>query len=158
MTAIKKIMGQAENYEQWKSISSHYDQLPPVQQLVNEVYSPYYDYEYLQALIDCMTKAREEGDALQLTEVIRSHSDRNVANSNCPFLYRHAFNLSKGLIEEYQKELARDFQMIIKSDIPQSKKLEFFGEVRHAIGRSALLLSGGAIMGMYHIGVVQALI
>jgi TAG lipase / steryl ester hydrolase / phospholipase A2 / LPA acyltransferase len=30
--------------------------------------------------------------------------------------------------------------------------------MRHAIGRSALLLSGGAILGMYHIGVVQTLI
>jgi predicted acylesterase/phospholipase RssA len=30
--------------------------------------------------------------------------------------------------------------------------------MRHAVGRSALLLSGGAILGMYHIGVVQALI
>jgi predicted acylesterase/phospholipase RssA len=29
--------------------------------------------------------------------------------------------------------------------------------MRHALGRSALLLSGGAIMGMYHIGVVQTL-
>ena len=46
----------------------------------------------------------------------------------------------------------------MRADIPQGKKLEFFGEMRHAVGRSALLLSGGAIMGMYHIGVVQALI
>lgn len=43
------------------------------------------------------------------------------------------------------------------SDIPNMKKLEFFGELRHSVGRSALLLSGGAILGMYHIGVVQAL-
>ncbi len=30
--------------------------------------------------------------------------------------------------------------------------------MRHAVGRSALLLSGGAILGMYHIGVVQTLL
>ena len=47
---------------------------------------------------------------------------------------------------------------IQNSSISQSKKLEFFGELRHALGRSALLLSGGAILGMYHIGVVQTLI
>lgn len=29
--------------------------------------------------------------------------------------------------------------------------------MRHSVGRSALLLSGGAILGMYHIGVVQTL-
>lgn len=43
------------------------------------------------------------------------------------------------------------------SDLPNIKKLEFFGELRHSVGRSALLLSGGAILGMHHIGVVQAL-
>jgi TAG lipase/steryl ester hydrolase/phospholipase A2/LPA acyltransferase len=29
--------------------------------------------------------------------------------------------------------------------------------MRHAIGRTALLLSGGGLMGMYHIGVLLAL-
>ena len=129
-----------------------------VQQEINEVYSPYYDYEYLQELVRTLTESREEGDLMKLMETIRSHSNRNVANKNCPFLYRHAYNHSKRLIEEYDAELAKGLEAIIRSDIPQGKKLEFFGEVRHAVGRSALLLSGGAIMGMYHIGVVQALV
>ena len=36
-------------------------------------------------------------------------------------------------------------------------KLAFFNELRHAYGRSALLLSGGAALGLYHIGVCRAL-
>lgn len=48
-----------------------------------------------------MVEAREEGDALKLIEIIRSHSDRNIGNMNCPFLYRHAYNRSTRLIEEY---------------------------------------------------------
>ncbi len=36
-------------------------------------------------------------------------------------------------------------------------KLAFFNEIRHAYGRSALLLSGGAALGLYHIGVCRAL-
>lgn len=35
--------------------------------------------------------------------------------------------------------------------------MEFFIEMRHAVGRSALVLSGGGLMGMYHIGVVKVL-
>ena len=35
--------------------------------------------------------------------------------------------------------------------------MEFFVETRHALGRTALILNGGAIMGMYHIGVVRCL-
>jgi hypothetical protein len=38
-----------------------------------------------------------------------------------------------------------------------AEKLSFFNETRHAFGRSALLLSGGATLGLYHIGVMKAL-
>ena len=37
------------------------------------------------------------------------------------------------------------------------KRLAFFTEARHALGKSALLLSGGLGLGMYHLGVVRAL-
>lgn len=98
MTTIKTYMHKAQDYKTWKTISEQYDQLGVIQQQINEVYSPYYDYEYLQELVKCMGQARAEGDALKLIEIIRSHSDRNIANTNCPFLYRHAYNHSKRLI------------------------------------------------------------
>ena len=36
-------------------------------------------------------------------------------------------------------------------------KLEFFAETRHAYGRTALMLSGGAAFGKFHFGVLKAL-
>jgi len=45
-----------------------------------------------------------------------------------------------------------------KQPLPTTaEKLSFFNETRHAFGRSALLLSGGATLGLYHIGVMKAL-
>lgn len=41
--------------------------------------------------------------------------------------------------------------------IPTDAKLAFFNETRHSYGRTALLLSGGAYLGYYHMGVVKAL-
>ena len=38
-----------------------------------------------------------------------------------------------------------------------AERIAFFNETRHSFGRSALLLSGGATLGMYHIGLVKAL-
>lgn len=35
--------------------------------------------------------------------------------------------------------------------------MEFFSETRHAFGRTALLLSGGAGLGLYHYGVFASL-
>ena len=37
------------------------------------------------------------------------------------------------------------------------EKLVFLRETRHAFGRTALLLSGGATLTMYHLGVIKAL-
>ena len=36
-------------------------------------------------------------------------------------------------------------------------KLEFFAETRHAYGRTALMLSGGANFGKFHVGLLKAL-
>lgn len=41
--------------------------------------------------------------------------------------------------------------------VSTAEKLSFFNETRHAFGRSALLLSGGATLGLYHIGVCKSL-
>ena len=54
-----------------------------------------------------MTEAREEGDTLKLIEIIRSHTNRNIANTNSPMLYRDAYTKSKRLIEQYQEEYAK---------------------------------------------------
>ena len=43
------------------------------------------------------------------------------------------------------------------STVSVAERIAFFNETRHSFGRSALLLSGGATMGMYHVGVVKAL-
>lgn len=98
MTHIKSLMYKAENYSSWKTLAEQYDQLSNVQAQINEVYSPYYDYEYMQELVRLMAEAREEGEILKLIQIIRSHSNRNIANANCPFLYRHAYTKSKRLI------------------------------------------------------------
>jgi hypothetical protein len=42
-------------------------------------------------------------------------------------------------------------------DFDWQRKMDFFFEARHCFGRTALLLSGGAGLGVYHLGVVKAL-
>lgn len=89
---------------------------------------------------------------------MRSHSFRNIGNINCPSLYRELYNRTKTLIEDFQKEITKSLKAILRTNqLSINRKIEFFSEMRHAIGRTALLLSGGALMGMYHIGVMLAL-
>lgn len=39
--------------------------------------------------------------------------------------------------------------------IPLEVKLSFFNEMRHAYGRTALMLSGGGMLSLYHVGVIK---
>jgi TAG lipase/steryl ester hydrolase/phospholipase A2/LPA acyltransferase len=44
-----------------------------------------------------------------------------------------------------------------EDQLPLERKLAFFAESRHALGKTGLLLSGGASLGMFHFGVLKAL-
>lgn len=93
-------------------------------------------------------------------------------------LYSHLRAGTKRLIEEYISEVVRALQLVciddsspgfddgtdgvddrarLGSGVSTAEKLSFFNETRHAFGRSALLLSGGATLGLYHIGVCKSL-
>jgi predicted acylesterase/phospholipase RssA len=48
-------------------------------------------------------------------------------------------------------------QVVESDSLTLDNKLSFLHSTRHAYGRSALLLSGGATMGLFHLGMVKAL-
>lgn len=65
------------------------------------------------------------------------------------------------LIKEYIDEVSTQLKMICDSDCEDlllEEKLAFMHETRHAYGRTALLLSGGASLGAFHVGVVKTLV
>ena len=67
---------------------------------------------------------------------------------------------TKRAIEKYIEEVIKCIRVIYCADLDHisiERKLEFFAETRHAYGRTALLLSGGATFGKFHLGLVKAL-
>lgn len=94
---------------------------------------------------------------------------RNLGNITSPKLYNRAFSGTKYLIEEYITQVAESVEDI--SALPTSgssgfhndnvltnqMKLDFIHDTRQAFGRSTLVLQGGAIFGLCHLGVVKAL-
>ena len=59
---------------------------------------------------------------------------------------------------EYLAEVVAQLRFLARSDaLSAHEKFAFFHETRHAFGRSALMLSGGASLGLYHVGVILTL-
>lgn len=94
---------------------------------------------------------------------------RNLGNITAAKLYNKSFAGTKFLIEEYittVAEAVEDIGGLPTQDGSVSEwagalstqlKLDFVHDTRQAFGRSSLVLQGGAIFGLCHLGVVKAL-
>lgn len=91
---------------------------------------------------------------------MRSRLLRNLAGIGHKLLYTQLRAGTKALIEEYIDVVVRALHLVsIETSglVTNLDKLNFFNETRHSFGRSALMLSGGATLGMYHVGVIKCL-
>lgn len=100
-----------------------------------------------------------------LVGILRSGLVRNLGNITAPRLFNRAYAGTKLLIEDYitQVALAIDYltsyPTTASSDtgLTNQAKLDVLHDTRQAFGRSVLVLQGGAIFGLCHLGVVKAL-
>eukprot|EP01125_Pyxidicula_operculata_P006169 TRINITY_DN2151_c0_g1_i2.p2 TRINITY_DN2151_c0_g1~~TRINITY_DN2151_c0_g1_i2.p2 ORF type:complete len:402 (-),score=58.45 TRINITY_DN2151_c0_g1_i2:2126-3331(-) len=75
-----------------------------------------------------------------------------------PGLYSRVHVGTKKLIEDYVSTVLVALETVLNDPVfPLHDKFEFFWATRQAFGRSALMLSGGASFGVYHIGVIKVL-
>jgi len=118
-------------------------------------------YERLQAIIE----AREDDDILTLVNLLRSGLVRNLGNITAPRLFNRAYAGTKLLIEDYITQVALAIEHVTtlpttpshESGFTSQAKLDLLHDTRQAFGRSTLVLQGGAIFGLCHLGVVKAL-
>jgi len=152
-----------KTYEQFKAISMQLDDLEGNEVWKEDPHSTYYDYELIGARLKSLQKAREDvrnGDdpRKELMRILRSSLLRNLGGLGNPNLYSRVNFGTKNIIHEYITTVVQLLTFIRDDNhIPLKEKFNFFWETRQAFGRSALLLSGGASLGLYHLGVIKAL-
>ena len=101
---------------------------------------------------------------------LRSGLVRNLGNITSPKLYNRAFSGTKYLIEEYIAQVSESVEDLsalptelatdgsdANSVLTNQAKLDFIHDTRQAFGRTTLVLQGGAIFGLCHLGIVKAL-
>jgi len=129
-----------------------------------------YDWTLISDRLNSILSAREDNDIQSLVDLVRSGLVRNLGNITAPRLYNQSFAGTKYLIEEYIAQVAGAVDDInAESSSPvqdmythlhtlsTQRKLDFLHDSRQAFGRSTLVLQGGAIFGLCHVGVVRAL-
>jgi len=85
---------------------------------------------------------------------------RNFGGLSDAKLYSKCYNGTKHLVQEYTNTVCDLLNYLCETNFENfsfKEKAEFFFAARQSYGRTALCLSGGATLGLYHIGVIKVL-
>jgi NTE family protein len=110
--------------------------------------------------LDTLRSLRARHDYHGLLFALNEGIHGNMAGMGRSSLYLRANFGTKRLIEQYIDEIDDSLRFLaeLESDeISTQEKLNFFYRANICFGRSALMLSGGGVLGFYHLGVVKAL-
>ncbi|XP_074320525.1 triacylglycerol lipase SDP1-like [Silene latifolia] len=151
----RNMMRSALTYEEWAHAAKMLEKESPK---LNE--AMFYDEELVRNKLQELWHRRQEGSLRDIIFCMRADLIRNLGNMCNPELHKGRLQVPK-LIKEYIDEVTTQLKMVCDSDSEElilEEKLAFMHETRHAFGRTALLLSGGASLGSFHVGVVKTLV
>ncbi|CAN8254372.1 unnamed protein product [Cochlearia groenlandica] len=151
----RNMMRAALTYEEW----SHAAKMLDKETLkMNE--TELFDVELVRNKLEELKHRRQEGSLRDIIFCMRADLVRNLGNMCNPELHKGRLQVPR-LIKEYIGEVSTQLRMVCDTDTEElslEEKLSFMHETRHAFGRTALLLSGGASLGAFHLGVVKTLV
>jgi hypothetical protein len=116
----------------------------------------------LEESITKMKQLRTSNDVSALLRLLQPCISRSYCGINNEKLFRDlrpALAGSKIIVEEFVAEMVNAINFVAAQEckIGLQPRLQWMLEARHSHGKTALLLSGGASFGLYHLGVVKAL-
>ena len=161
-----KQLSTVKNYNEWKQVASEVDKLTNMDLWRQNFISKHYDYVLIDERLKLLKQARQNEDSQLIMSLLRSGLIRNFGGIAQKRLYLKSYMGTKFKIEEYLNEvlncldylneaLSNDHDQFIMNS--KQLKLDFFHDARQSFGRTALLLQGGSLFGLCHLGVVKAL-
>ena len=157
---LEKRMDRAESYADWREMALEHDEISGMKRWREVDQTNLYDYATIRRRVDRLRSLRARGDDVGLLFTLNEGIHGNMGGMGSSKLHQQAKGGTKLLIEEYIDEIDSALRYLAELDSPDistADKLDFFYRANHCYGRSALMLSGGGILGFYHLGVVKAL-
>jgi len=154
-------MDSAESYQDWQLAAHAHDVLTGMSEWRKEEASSLYDHAQIRYRLDRLRKFRKKKDWTGLLYSLNEGIHGNMGGMGKSVLYRRAKAGTKTLIEQYITEIDETLRLIAELPdevIPTQQKLDFFYRSNVCYGRSALMLSGGGVLGFLHLGVVGELL
>lgn len=154
----------APSQDEWMDLAEQMDSIQGNDTWRSDPNCALYESDRIAARMDEYVHLMRRQDIFDLMFTLRGGIGRNKFGLLHPGLFTKAMAGSKLLVETYHNVVCAALDYVCdapvlpnEDPIPTDARLAFFNETRHSYGRTALLLSGGAALGFYHVGVVKAL-
>ena len=153
-------MQQATDYAGWREAAAELDRREGLDAWREDDASDDYDWRLVRSRLRQIRQYRNENEHRKLVHHLRQGLHWNLGNTGNTVLYGVARVGTKKLVTDYLQAVCEALEHV--ADLPEAEfthaeKLRFFHDVALSYGRSALMLSGGATLGLFHVGVVKAL-
>lgn len=158
---LNRALEAADSYRDWLQISNELDLQDGLDEWREEDTSEGYDWRLIRSRLRQIRQMRGQPEnAAKLRHHLRQGLHWNLGNLGNPALYGVSRVGTKMLVHDYVNEVAETLVELAHGHDPAwpaAEKRRFFEELSQSFGRSALMLSGGATLGLFHVGVVKSL-
>ncbi len=160
-SGLEKTLDQANSYREWKETALALDKLEGKDLWRVDPKCTGYDCHLLNSRIRLFRKLCKQKDYDQLIFRLREELHGNIGNMANPVLYQKSRVGTKKIINDYLDEVSAALNLLCDSNfesLPPMRKRRFIKRTARGFGRSALMLSGGASLGLFHLGVIKELL
>ena len=157
---IERAIEHASTYQEFLEACKEHDKYSGADEWREKEKCDLYDYKLIRKRVNRFREARAKNDAAGLMFILHEGIHGNLGNIANPKLGNFAKVGTKKLIEEFLEEVCLAMEFIYNAsdeEVDFYDKLAFFEETSHAFGQSCLMLSGGAGLGFFHVGVIKTL-
>jgi TAG lipase/steryl ester hydrolase/phospholipase A2/LPA acyltransferase len=157
---LENDLANANSYGEWKDVAQTLDRLEGKDQWLGEESSALYSHRLIRNRLNELRQLRKKDNVPELVFWLHEGLHGNLGNMANEALYSQTRVGTKPLITQYINEVVEVLEYLAShqfDDFGYDAKIRFFKRVAKCFGRSGLLFSGGATLGMFHIGVSKAL-
>ena len=157
---LQRELDRATSYAEWRALAGEHDRRSGADDWRASDDSELLHVPEIRRSIATLREMREAGETWPLTKKLQELLFRHQGEFTHAELYHQAKCGTKHVVTDFFDEIEACVHYLIALEVDgvgDDYKLEQIKRVGRVYGRPALLLSGGALLGLYHFGVIKAL-
>ncbi|MDZ7875416.1 MAG: DUF3336 domain-containing protein [Rhizobium sp.] len=157
---LDKALARAASQAEWQSLAAEHDRASGAEDWRASDDTELLHVPEIRRSIATLRTMREAGEQWPLTKMLQELLFRHQGEFTHAELYQHAKCGTKHVVKDFFDEVEACVHYLVALEVEgvgDDYKLEQIKRVGRVYGRPALLLSGGALLGLYHFGVIKTL-